>query len=160
MAKTWAKISKEIQFDAGHRVPRHGSKCRSVHGHRYRAVVSCRGTIVQEAGAADEGMLIDFGDLKTFMQAEIHDVLDHSLIVYERDVTLIMAMQSIDDNEEDYKQKVVLFPYVPTAENVARWCFQKLQPLVEHHFRDNLVLHQVAIWETPTSAAYFPEDRH
>ncbi len=158
--KDWALISKSIEFDAAHRVPRHGSKCRNVHGHRYKVTAFCRGTIVTEHGAADEGMLVDFGDLKQFMITEIHDVLDHGIMIYRQDVNLLEAMFKLQEFEADFIFRIEEFPYVPTAENIARWCFGKLNPLVEHHFRENLILDRVEVQETPTSMASYPETRH
>ena len=145
-------ITKEVQFDAGHRVPRHQSKCRNPHGHRYRVVVACIGDIISEEGAPDEGMLIDFGDLKLFMEREIHDVLDHGFIVYNQDKPMLQALNTdIVAGEEPWK--VITFPYVPTAENIARWCFGQLESLINDYWRGNLRLAYVGVWETPTSYA-------
>src|SRR5262245_56527683 len=74
-------ISKEVQFDAGHRVPNHDSKCRNPHGHRYRVEAWLTGDLVTTPGAPDEGMLMDFGALKKILMREIHDKLDHGFIV-------------------------------------------------------------------------------
>ncbi len=142
-------ISKEVEFDAGHRVPSHGSKCRNPHGHRYRVRVMCSGAIVDDPGAPDDGMLVDFGDLKVLMTTLVHDVLDHSFICHEGDALLYVL------RDADESWNVVAFPYVPTAENIARWCWDQLDgPLVER-FRDGLQLVEVAVWETPTSVAYY-----
>lgn len=56
-----ASVSKDVQFDAGHRVPSHASKCRNPHGHRYRVVAYCVGDVVEDGGSADDGMVVDFG---------------------------------------------------------------------------------------------------
>lgn len=158
--KHWAKLSKCIEFDAGHRVPHHGSKCRSLHGHRYKVTVVCRGTIVEERGAEDEGMIVDFGILKDVMTFHIHDVLDHSMVLYEHDVSALDALERLQDFEPDYKHKVVRFPYIPTAENIARWCYEAIAPDIQSHFRGNLELDHVEVYETPTSMAAFPEVVH
>ena len=144
------KISKEVQFDAGHRVPNHKSKCRNPHGHRYRVVVHCVGHIIEEPGASDEGMLIDFSDLKEMMTSLIHDVLDHGFIVYEHDGVM---RTSLGAGAQGWK--VIVFPYVPTAENLARWCWDELAIPLEMHYRGNLTLECVEVWETPTSMACY-----
>lgn len=148
-------ISKEIQFDAGHRVPKHGSKCRNPHGHRYKIIVHCEGQIVTEEGSPDQGMLIDFGDLKTFMMTEIHDVLDHGFIAFTGDTTMLEALECSGSGEA---WKVIVFPYIPTAENLARWCWEKLEPLINSHWRNNITLHRVDVWETPTSVATYSSE--
>lgn len=152
-------VSKEIEFDAGHRVPDHGSKCRSPHGHRYRVRVTCSGDVVDEAGAADNGMVVDFGDLKRWMTELLHDPLDHAMIVYREDVDLLDAVAFPGHRPEGriegrHGWAVYLFPYVPTAENIARWCFDQLAGPVAQHWR-GMSLDRVEVWETPTSCATF-----
>lgn len=144
----WARISKEIQFDAGHRVPNHKSKCRNPHGHRYKVVVHCVGSIIETPGVSDEGMLIDFSDLKVMMETKVHDVLDHGFIVYVKDDVMLESIMGREWN-------VTVFPYIPTAENIARWIYEQLEPAINNRFTNELILDQVEVWETPTSCAYY-----
>jgi 6-pyruvoyltetrahydropterin/6-carboxytetrahydropterin synthase len=118
------------------------------------------GQIIEDPGSPDDGMLIDFADLKKFMTEEIHDVLDHGFIVYKGDVDMQRSLctdGSIDlgDPQGRFGWKVIIFPYVPTAENIARWAWERLEPRIKGHFRDNLRLDEVHVWETPTSVAYY-----
>lgn len=145
---TACTISKEIEFDLGHRVQFHASKCRNPHGHRYRVRVECVGSIVEEPGAPDHGMLVDFGDLKTLMTEHVHDVLDHGF-VYEAGDTVGDLLSTGDD------WKLIEFPYAPTAENIARWSWEQLVGPIETRFRDGLKLRSVTVWETPTSEATY-----
>lgn len=148
------KITKEVEFDAGHRVPSHGSKCRNPHGHRYRLRVACVGQIINEPGAPDDGMLVDFSDLKRLMTEKVHDVLDHAFIYHTDDHEMRQALAV------NAGWLTIEFPYVPTAENIARWCWEQLQQPVNRQFRGNLNLHEVAVWETPTSVAYYKGGEH
>lgn len=150
---TVCHISKEIEFDAGHRVQAHGSKCRNPHGHRYRLRVTCGGRIVDEPGAPDDGMLVDFGDLKVLMTTLVHDVLDHGF-VYEVTDPLGAALGEAGIAVGD-DWRLIEFPYAPTAENIARWSWDRLEAPVATRFRDGLWLVEVAVWETPTSVAYY-----
>lgn len=145
-------VAKEVEFDTGHRVPDHGSKCRHPHGHRYRVRVTCAGTVVDEAGATDNGMVVDFGDLKRWLTHMIHDVLDHAFVVYEHDLEMRAALAAGDPD-----WRVVVVSFVPTAENLAAWCWQQLAPVVSEHWRGNLTLDLVEVWETPTSVATYKE---
>jgi 6-pyruvoyltetrahydropterin/6-carboxytetrahydropterin synthase len=146
---TVCAISKEIEFDAGHRVPNHKSKCRNPHGHRYKVQAVLIGSIVEEPGASDEGMLVDFSDLKTILTEKVHDVLDHGFIVYEGD----RAMRILFEQGESWK--VIIFPYIPTAENIARWIWDQIVGEINGRFRGNLELQSIRVWETPTSAAVY-----
>jgi len=141
-------ISKEIEFDAGHRVPDHASKCRNPHGHRYRVRATCEGDLVAEPGAADDGMVVDFGLLKTWLTERVHDVLDHGFIVAEYDTVMVDAL-AVDPG-----WRVIVVPFPPTAEHLARWCYDQLAPAVAEHWR-GVELTMVELWETPTSKAVF-----
>ena len=140
-------LSKEVEFDTGHRVPDHQSKCRNPHGHRYRLRATCEGDVVNENGAADNGMLVDFSDLKGWMTEFVHDVYDHAFVVYGGDTSMRMALLSDPD------WKVVVVPFTPTAENLARSIFDTLASIIETHWRGNLRLSKIELWETPTSVA-------
>jgi len=145
-------ISKEIEFDAGHRVSTHGSKCRNPHGHRYKVRVTCRGSIIDDPSRPDHGMLVDFGDLKNIMNEKIHDVLDHGFIVWQDDAVVREMMTSWAEKME---WLLIVFPYIPTAENIARWAWEQLDEEIKTRFGGDLELDEVAVWETPTSVAYY-----
>lgn len=148
-------ITKDIEWDAGHRVMAHGSKCRNPHGHRYRLEVTCGGEIVDEPGAPDDGMLVDFGDLKRLMTELVHDKLDHGFICQEGDPLYAFLEDASLAIDRDRPWHLIEFPYAPTAENIARWCWDQLEGPIERCFRDGLRLVSVKVWETPTSTALF-----
>ena len=58
------KIVKIIQWDMGHRVLNHRSVCKGLHGHRYKAEICVSGNVVSEHGVSEEGMVVDFADIK------------------------------------------------------------------------------------------------
>ena len=74
------RIRRYVETDTGHRVPNHKSKCRHMHGHRYRFEAEIEGDVVQVAGVSEEGMLMDFSDISTILTKVVHDVIDLSLI--------------------------------------------------------------------------------
>jgi 6-pyruvoyltetrahydropterin/6-carboxytetrahydropterin synthase len=143
-----ARISKEVQFDAGHRVPSHRGKCRNLHGHRYRLVVTLEGEVSAREGDPDEGMVVDFGDLKDVLNT-IHDIYDHGFI-YDQNDTLMKAWA--------YEQpglKWIEIPGPPTAENLAAIiCWQVAVELAKTWGDDApFYLYKVQLYETPTSMA-------
>lgn len=144
-------ISKDIEFDAGHRVPMHLSKCVNPHGHRYKVRVKCVGEIVESPDDPEHGMLTDFSALKEYLTFYVHDVLDHAMIVHRDDTVLLEALSG-------QGWRVVEFPYVPTAENLSRWIWEQLGPLLLQRYETRLRLAQIAVWETPTSVAYYEGD--
>ena len=140
-------ISKEVEFDTGHRVPDHQSKCYNPHGHRYRVRATCEGQVVNEAGSSDNGMLVDFSDLKRWLTEYVHDRFDHAFVVYADDVTMRHALAT------DPLWNVVVVNYTPTAENLARDIFVRLALIIASHWRGNMTLTKIELWETPTSVA-------
>ena len=139
------QITKSIEWDMGHRVPNHRSKCRNPHGHRYRMELTLTGLINRVHGASSEGMVIDFGDVKKVMMEQIHDVLDHGFMIYEKDHILSTFFEM---NAEE-KFKVIKVPFVPTVENVSNWCYNRLT----QHFSNDISVYNVRVYETPNSWA-------
>ena len=85
------RIRRYVETDTGHRVPNHKSKCKHLHGHRYRFEAEIEGDVVDVSGVSDEGMLMDFSDISTILTREVHDVVDHAFVVYRGDKTALKA---------------------------------------------------------------------
>lgn len=138
-------IIRRIEIDMGHRVPAHKSKCRNLHGHRYVFEVGVFGPISTEAGTSSEGMVLDFSDLKSVLVEEIDGRLDHGFMMYEKD-ELAPTFKSFAG------QKIIFVPFVPTAENIAKYVFELLK---ERIAALKLKLSFVKVWETPSSSAVY-----
>lgn len=146
---THALISRTIEIDMGHRVPNHKSKCRRLHGHRYVITATVEGLISNDTGTSDEGMVMDYGDLKDIMMAIIHDPYDHRCMLFIDD----MIMGDIDAEEAD-KKGIVFVGFIPTAENLARFWFERLQQHTQHLIDATIM--SVSVMETPNSSASYP----
>ncbi len=142
------RIRRWVETDTGHRVPNHKSKCRHMHGHRYRWEVEIEGEVVSEMGASDEGMLMDFSDVSEILKKHIHDVVDHAFIVYENDTAALNALSLMDDGH-----RTLIVPFVPTAENLARWAFEQVEPHIRSSYGNSLSLRAFHVRETPKSWA-------
>lgn len=148
-------IRKEIEFDAGHRVPLHESKCKNPHGHRYRVVVHIEGELIAEG--PESGMVRDFSIVKQLLTERVHDVYDHGFIVASNDYDMLSVLGMYYDPEHStyvskYGWKVIIVPFYPTAECLAREIFEDLQG----HGLPNIV--RIDVWETPTSCASYSEE--
>ena len=145
------KIGKAIQWDMGHRVLNHRSVCKGLHGHRYKAEICVEGDLIEEKGASEEGMVIDFADIKKVAQKFIQEELDHAFMVWDRDHELLEFFKSSQGH------KPVIVPFTPTAENVAAYIFNELKDKFTDVFQSGLKLQSVKLWETPSSYALYDE---
>ena len=143
------KVVKIIQWDMGHRVLNHRSICKGLHGHRYKAEICVSGDLVSESGASEEGMVVDFADIKFFSKEFIQEELDHAFMVWEKDDELI----SFFNNSGGHKPVIV--PFTPTAENVAGYIYLKLKDKFQDVYKTGMQLHSVKLWETPSSFALY-----
>ena len=141
------RIGKVIQWDMGHRVLNHRSVCRGLHGHRYKAEICVEGNLVEEEDASEEGMVIDFADIKKTAQKFIQEELDHAFMVWDKDEELL------DFFKTSKGHKPVIVPFTPTAENVAAYIYANLKDKFADVFNTGLRLHSIKLWETPTSYA-------
>src|ERR1700738_3548991 len=81
------QVTKEIRFCYGHRLLNYDGKCRHLHGHNGRAVISLA------ADALDAlGMVVDFSQIKRVVGAWIDAQLDHRMILH-RDDPVVPALK-------------------------------------------------------------------
>ena len=146
------KIGKVIQWDMGHRVLNHRSVCKGLHGHRYKAEICVEGDLVEKKDASEEGMVIDFADIKKTAQKFIQEELDHAFMVWDKDGELLEFFKNSDGH------KPVIVPFTPTAENVAAYIFKELKDKFTDVFQTDLRLQSIKLWETPSSYALYEEE--
>ena len=146
------KIGKIIQWDMGHRVLNHRSVCKGLHGHRYKAEICVEGDLVEKKDVSEEGMVIDFADIKKTAQKFIQEELDHAFMVWEKDIELLEFFK----NSKGHKPVIV--PFTPTAENVAAYIFNELKDKFTDVFKTGLHLQSVKLWETPSSYALYESE--
>ncbi|MFQ3317810.1 MAG: 6-pyruvoyltetrahydropterin/6-carboxytetrahydropterin synthase [Candidatus Poseidoniaceae archaeon] len=142
------RIRRYVETDTGHRVPNHKSKCRHMHGHRYRFEVEIEGDTVQESGVSEEGMLMDFSDVSDILMKHVHDVVDHAFIVFEGDLDAKRACEAMGEGH-----RTVVVPFIPTAENLAKWAFEQVEPHITTAYGNRLRLVAMHVRETPKSTA-------
>ncbi len=136
-------VTRRLEFDAGHRLPNHQSQCRNIHGHRYALEVTLSAQVIHEEGSPDDGMVMDFGDIKTVAQEKIVAVWDHAFLVYRGDKVMVDFLAAISGH------KTVVLDVVPTAENLAQVAFDTLKDAYHDRFGHTLSLQRVRLYETP-----------
>lgn len=137
------RITRRLEFDAGHRIPDHASQCRHLHGHRYALEITLSGEVIDVAGRADTGMVMDFGEVKTLANQHLVGIWDHAFLVYRDDTAVRGFLESLPNH------KTVVLDCVPTAENLAREAFRILDAVYQDKFGNHLQLQQIRLYETP-----------
>ena len=136
-------ITRKLEFDAGHRIPDHKSQCRNLHGHRYTLEITLVGEVIEEEGSSDNGMIMDFSDVKALAKAHLVDVWDHAFLVYAKDTAVRSFLATIPDH------KTVVIDKIPTVENLARTAFDTLRTVYHDRYGTGLRLHKLVLHETP-----------
>ncbi len=136
-------ITRKLEFDAGHRIPDHNSQCRNLHGHRYTLEITLTGQVVDHDGQADNGMIMDFSDVKSLAKENLVDLWDHAFLVYEKDDKVKDFLHSLPDH------KTVVLNRVPTVENLAKIAFDILKPVYQDRYSTGLSLSKIKLFETP-----------
>lgn len=128
-------VSREIDFCYGHRLLNYEGKCRFLHGHNGRAVITV------EADKLDHrGMVLDFSDIKNVVTAWIDENLDHRMLLHNDD-PMVPVLREMGE-------PMYLLDMNPTAENIAR---------LIHEFAasSGFPVVRTVLWETPRCFATY-----
>ena len=141
-------IRRWVETDTGHRVPNHRSKSSHMHRLRHRWAAELTGDTVDVSGVSEEGMPMDFGDVSNILTEYIHDVVDHAFLVYSGDNNALNALEMMGP-----KHRTVILDFIPTAENLAKWAYEQVEPHISSSYGNSLRLHAFHVRETPKSWA-------
>lgn len=137
------RITRRLEFDAGHRIPDHHSQCSNLHGHRYAIEITLAGEVIRRRSTAVDGMVMDFADVKALAKTHLVDAWDHAFLVYRADTVVLAFLQTLPDH------KTVVVDSVPTAENMALTAFRILDRVYRDNYGNHLRLERVRLYETP-----------
>ncbi len=141
------QITRRLEFDAGHRIPNHNSQCKHLHGHRYALEVTLTGDIITQEGLSEQGMVMDFTDVKRIAKERVVDAWDHAFLVYRGDKVVMDFLNTLEGH------KTVILEVVPTAENLAQVAFDLLAQAYHDTYNNHLTLQRVRLYETPNNWA-------
>ena len=147
-------ITRRLEFDAGHRIAHHGGKCCHLHGHRYAIEITVTGPVHLSRGQSDDGMVIDFGDIKQLALEHLVELWDHAFLVAKQDTVLLKFLESLPNH------KTVVLEDVPTVENLVKFAFNILAPVFVIQTKGQLVLESIRLYETPNCWADYRAENH
>lgn len=130
------KIAKEFRWEMGHRLQCHKGKCYNLHGHSYKLLVEFTGKV------ESSGMVIDYFDVKEIV-APIVEELDHTVLVWDKDTTLLDALQKLNSNH-------IIIQYESTAENLCNYFLDKIRSC---NLPSNITSIKVKVFETENTYA-------
>lgn len=144
-------VTRHIDISCGHRLTGHPGKCANLHGHNYRISVTFSGPL------NEDGMVVDFGDIKLYFDHWLKSNWDHRFLIWDRDPDYGL-LKDIDPSG------VVGVPFNPTAEAMAHYLMQNWDILLDDMRRDEkycneVQLTDVEVQETEKCSA-FADGRH
>ena len=132
-APAFYRVTKEVHFCYGHRLLNYDGKCRNLHGHNGKAVIT-----LETRGLDALGMVLDFGDVKRVIGRWIDEHLDHRMLLHKDDPVLPELRR--------LGEPVVTLDVNPTAENIARLIYAQGK-------KHGLPVVEVTLWEAENSYA-------
>ena len=144
------RLTKEFTFEAAHSLEGYDGACREIHGHSYRLFVTIKGEPSRDAYDPKQGMVRDFGLLKSIVNEQIISRLDHAFIM-----RYSQQGEELRDVLSPYYHNIVLVDYQPTCENMLADFAERLLESLP----DDVELYSLRLHETATSfAEWFAED--
>lgn len=140
-------VTRRLEWDSAHRVLRHESKCSTLHGHRYVALVTCQADGPDDLDACQR--VIDFGVVREKVGGWIDDNWDHTTLVNKADHDLLAF--TLTDALKNGKRAPFTFDGEPTAETIAQYLFRIATDLLAG---TGVAVSGVEVFETPNCSAH------
>jgi len=120
-------------------------KCRSIHGHRWQIILTLNAEALDE-----QGMVLEFGELKSAWRTWLDTHLDHALMLNQAD-PMAAAIHAVEP-----EARLFLTPEDPTTENIARLLFeQAIAVLQTLNFTNAVRVERVRVEETAVNCAEY-----
>jgi 6-pyruvoyltetrahydropterin/6-carboxytetrahydropterin synthase len=145
------RVTKQFKFETGHALYGYDGLCKNVHGHSYKLEVTVIGHPIADFKHVKNGMVIDFGDLKSIVNQEIVYPFDHATVLNTNS-----PHKEIADEMESRGHKILRVSYQPTSEMMILDFAVKLQARLPK----NLKLFSLKLRETATAfAEWYADDQ-
>jgi 6-pyruvoyltetrahydropterin/6-carboxytetrahydropterin synthase len=106
------RITKTFSFEMAHALYNYNGACRNIHGHSYKLHVTLMGYPLRSTHHAEDGMVMDFGKLKSVVIENVINDFDHALIL-----NVNMPDSLLDEVKRNF-EKVKFVAFQPTCENL------------------------------------------
>jgi 6-pyruvoyltetrahydropterin/6-carboxytetrahydropterin synthase len=136
-------VTKIFSFDVAHALDNYPGKCRHIHGHTYSLHVTVIGELIDVPGHPYDGMIIDFTDLKQWVNTQVVIIFDHALVIRKNGLFDTPAIFNGTDH------RVIISTYQPTCENMLLDMADRLLKSCPN----GITIKSLRLYETPTSYA-------
>ena len=143
------RITKHFDFETAHALYGYDGKCKNIHGHSYQLYVTVIGEPIDDASHVKNGMVVDFGDLKKWVNSEIVHVFDHVTVLNKNS-----PHKELAEKIRPHSPNVLLVDYQPTSENMIIDFANRIKAKLPN----NLALHSLKLYETNNSWAEWHAD--
>lgn len=145
-------VTKCMTTETAHRLCNYVGKCAHIHGHSYRWEVTM--ARIDGGISPENGIAIDFAELKGAMKECIYDRFDHALVLWKEDpLKESLADAEIHFASDGADQKIVWMEDNPTAEVFAKHAAEELRKLFfgGSDAGAEIEVLSVKVWETTDS---------
>ncbi len=144
------RVTKEFGFESAHALWNYDGKCKNIHGHSYKLMITVLGETITDSSNIKLGMVIDFGDLKQIVNQHIVSVFDHALILNTK------APKTGFNSIPEMFDRMLIVDYQPTCENMVA----DFARIIAKELPQGVALFSIRLYETPTSyAEWFAQDQ-
>jgi len=144
------RITKIFTFETAHVLYNYDGKCKNMHGHSYKLFVTVKGKPINDLEHPKNGMVVDFGDIKSIVKSEIVDVWDHAVLING-----LSPHKELGEDLEGKGHKVIYCTFQPTCENM----LYAIAAKIKSKLPEGITLAYLKLHETENSyGEWFAED--
>ena len=132
-------LTKIFHFEMAHAIYGYPGTCKDIHGHSYQLEVTVTSEQAAETYLPTPGFVIDFKELKQFVNSSIIQVFDHKLILSKAFLDVNPGIQ--------FQENLIAWEVEPTAENILIY----IQDILVKKLPVTIKLSKLKLYETKDS---------
>jgi len=143
------RVTKEFHFEMAHALWNYDGLCKNIHGHSYKLFVTIIGEPINDKKSPKNGMVLDFGDLKSIVKTNIVDIFDHTIVFSSQAPTKDFV------NVKQMFERIEILDFQPTCELLVADFAKRIKPMLP----SDIKLFSLKLYETATAyAEWFASD--
>ena len=143
------RVTKEFHFEMAHALWNYDGLCKNIHGHSYKLFVTIIGEPINDKKSPKNGMVLDFGDLKSIVKTNIVDIFDHTIVFSS------LAPTNDFVNAKQMFERIEILDFQPTCELLVADFAERIKSKLPLDIK----LFSLKLYETATAyAEWFASD--